>query len=358
MGRGPEDLNQPVKNELSNYFFPAGNSGFDFALRTKIIFGEGTVSRLPGEIKQMCGSKVLMVTSNGMPERPPVKEIFSCLDKAGLDYAIYSSAPPEPSADDVSKCRTFAEKTSPDFVVGVGGGSALDVAKKVATEIKLPKIMVPTTAGSGSEVTYNSVIKVDGRKKSFSDPSIAADVAIVDPNLLATLSPAGMVGPALDAMAHAVESYGSRKGNPITRALALDAYLRIKGNINRALSGDAEGRRNISLGSLMAGMALANTGTTLGHALANPLSNLGMPHGQALALILPYLLEINQFDAGYADTLKSFRRGYCVTTGIHWNIPEMAKEVAADERHLANNAREVTLQEITEAYTGIRNEAG
>jgi alcohol dehydrogenase class IV len=345
-----------VKNELSNYFFPAGNNGFDFTLRTKIIFGEGTVSRLPGEIKQLSGSKVLIVTSNGMPERPSVKEIFSCLNKAGMNYAIYSSAPPEPSADDVSKCRTFADKISPDCVVGLGGGSVLDVAKKVATEIKLPKIMIPTTAGSGSEVTYNSVIKVDGRKKSFSDPSIAADIAIVDPNLLTTLPATGMVSSALDAMSHAVESYGSRKANPIVRALALDAYLLIKGNIDRALSGDAEGRRNIAMGSLMAGMALANTGTTLGHALANPLSNQGMPHGQALALILPYLLELNRFDAGYADTLKSFRRRYCVIPGIPWNIPEMAKEVAADERHLANNAREVTLQEIAEIYTRIRNE--
>jgi alcohol dehydrogenase class IV len=81
-----------------------------------------------------------------------------------------------------------------------------------------------------------------------------------------------------------------------------------------------------------------------------------MPHGQALALVLPYLLELNRFDAGYADTLKSFRRRYCVIPGIPWNIPEMAKEVAADERHLANNAREVTLREIVDVYTGIRNE--
>jgi alcohol dehydrogenase class IV len=244
-----------MKNEVSNYFFPIYNNTFDFTLRTKIIFGVGTSSRLPDEIKQLRGSKVLIVTSNGMPERPTVKEIFDGLNKAGMNYAIYSSAPPEPSSDDVSECRTFADKISPDCVVGLGGGSVLDVAKKIATELKLPKIMIPTTAGSGSEVTYNSVIKVDGRKKSFSDPGIAADVAIVDPNLLTTLSATGMVSSALDAMAHAVESYGSRKANPIVRALALDAYLLIKGNIDRALSGDAEGRRNIALGSLMAGMA-------------------------------------------------------------------------------------------------------
>ena len=100
-----------------------------------------------------------------------------------------------------------------------------------------------------------------------------------------------MVSSAMDAMAHAVESYGSRKGNSIVRALALEAYLLIKNNIGRALSGDAEGRRNIAMGSLMAGMALITTGTTLGHALANPLSNLGISHGQSLAIVLPLFIK-------------------------------------------------------------------
>ena len=177
-----------MKNEISNYFFPGGAGSFDFRLPTKIIFGEGTVRRLGGEIKQLGGSKVLIVTSNGMPERQSMKDILSCLDQAGINYKIFSSAPPEPSVDDVDMCLKFANKINPDFVVGLGGGSAMDVAKKIAMEIAVPKIMIPTTAGSGSEVTHNSVLKVDGRKKCFSDIKLAADVAIVDPNLLITLS--------------------------------------------------------------------------------------------------------------------------------------------------------------------------
>lgn len=346
-----------MKNEISDYFHPACNTSFDFTLRTRIIFGEGTISRLAGEVQQLGKRKVLIVTSKNMPERQAMKEITSNLNQFGIDFQIFPSAPAEPSLDDVNTCLKFATELNPDLVVGLGGGSVMDVAKKIGTEMMVPKIMMPTTAGSGSEVTYNLVIKVDGRKKSFSDPKIAAEIAIVDPHLLATLSPAATVCPAMDAMAHAVESYGSRKGNNIVRALALEAYLLIKKNINSALSGEAEGRRNISLGSLMAGMALANIGTTLGHALANPMSNQGMPHGQALALVLPYLLELNKFDAGYAKELKAFRIKYCAAPGTDWNIPEMAAEVAADERHLSNNARSVTLQQITDVYTAIRNES-
>ena len=346
-----------MKNANSDYFFPGGAGNFDFQLPTKIIFGEGSVRRLSSEIKQHGGSKVLIVTSNGMPERQALKDILSDLDRSGITIAVFSSAPPEPSVGDVDSCLRFANQANPNLVVGIGGGSAMDVAKKTALEMGLPKIMIATTAGSGSEVTYNSVLMVDGRKKSFSDLKLAADVAIVDPDLLTTMPASSMVCSAMDAMAHAVESYGARKGNNITRALALEAYLLTRDNIGRALSGDAEGRRNIAMGSLMAGMALTGTGTTLGHALAYPLSNRGTTHGQSLAIVLPYLLKINLFDAGHADELKSFRQKYCRIPEIAWDIPKMAAEVAADERHLANNPREVTLQEIIDVYTGMRNEA-
>jgi len=346
-----------MKDCLSKYFFQSGAGSFDFVLTTKIVFGEETVNRLGGEIKWLGGSKVLFITSKSMPERRVMKDIISALDKVAIASTIYSSTPPEPTMDDVNTCLKFASETKPDLIVGLGGGSAMDVAKKVAAEIAVPKIMVPTTAGSGSEVTLNSVIKVDGKKISFPDIKHAADIAIVDPDLLTTMHAGGMVSSAMDAMSHAVESYGSRKGNDITRALALEAYLLLKNNIGHALAGKAEGRRNIAMGSLMAGMALSNTGTTLGHALANPLSNKGISHGLALALVLPYLLKLNWFDAGYADELKAFRQRYCSIPEIHWDISEMAEEVAADERHLSNNPTKVTLQNITDVYTGIRNES-
>jgi alcohol dehydrogenase class IV len=342
--------------DTSNYFFPGGTNNFDFQMPTKIVFGEGTVRRLGGETKRLGGSRALIVTSSGMSQRQVVKDILSDLGRAGITATIYSSAPPEPSVEDIDKSLKFANTLKPDIVIGLGGGSAMDVAKKTAAEIGVPKIMIATTAGSGSEVTHNSVLKVDGRKKSFNDIKLAADVAIVDPDLLTTMSATGMVSSALDAMAHAVESYGARKGNSMVRALALEAYLLSRDNIRRALSGDAEGRRSIAMGSLMAGMALISTGTTLGHALAYPLSDRGISHGLSLAIVLPYLLKINRFDAGYADELKSFRQKYCVIPEIDWNVKEMAAEVAADERHLANNPREVTLQEIADIYTEIRNE--
>ncbi len=342
--------------DSSKYFYATGAGGFDFQLSTKIIFGEGTVRRLSSEVKGRGRSRVLIVTSRGMSERQSLKDILADLGEAGMTVNIFSSTPPEPSVEDVNKCLEFAKRVKPDLVVGIGGGSAMDVAKKTALEIGAPKIMIPTTAGSGSEVTYNSVLMVEGRKKSFSDIKLAADLAIVDPDLLATMPASVMVCSAMDAMAHAVESYGARKGNSITRALSLEAYLLSRDNISHALSGDAAGRRNTAMGSLMAGMALTGTGTTLGHALAYPLSNRGMTHGQSLAVVLPYLLQINRFDAEHADELKSFRRKYCSLPEIARDIPTMAAEVAADERHLSNNPVEVTLQEIINVYTGMQKE--
>ena len=346
----------PERKERAKYFHLPGGCGFDFALRTRVIFGEGALSRLGDEIKGLGARKVLIVTSKSMPDREPVRAALAALDPAGIHYVLFSSVPPEPTLEDVNACREFARGSGPDLMVGFGGGSAMDVAKIVAAELKLPRIMVPTTAGSGSEVTCNSVIMVEGRKKSFSDPRLAADVALVDPDLLATLPAAGLVPPAMDAMSHAMESYGSKKANEIVRAIALEGYLLIKSGIKSAVMGNAGSRRDISLGSLMAGMALSNTGTTLGHALANSLSKYGMPHGQALALILPYLMKVNRFDAGYAAQIKSLRLKYCTFPVIAWNIPEMAAEVAADDRHLNNNPRPVTLEEITRIYEGIRRE--
>jgi len=344
-------------NNSHKYFYATAAAGFDFQISTKIIFGEGSVRRLSNEAKQRGRSKVLIVTSKGMPERPSLKGILSDLADAGMTVKVFASVSPEPSVEDIDKCVEFANRVEPDLVVGIGGGSAMDVAKKTALEIGLPKIMIPTTAGSGSEVTYNSVLMVEGRKKSFSDIKLAADLAIVDPDLLTTMPASVMVCSAMDAMAHAVESYGARKGNNITRALALEAYLLSRDNISRALSAEAEGRRNIAMGSLMAGMALTGTGTTLGHALAYPLSNRGMTHGQSLAVVLPYLLKTNLFDADHADELKSCRRMHCAIPEIAWDISTMAAEVAADERHLANNPVNVTLQEIIDVYTDIQKES-
>jgi alcohol dehydrogenase class IV len=341
----------------TEYYFEPCSAAFEFSLRTRIVFGEGTLNRLSAEIKQLGGDNVVIITSQGMAGRQALKDSVSSLIKGGISFRVYSSAPPDPSIRDLDSCLKFLQQVKPGVVVGLGGGSAMDVAKKVAAELTVPKIMVPTTAGSGSEVTRNSVFKVDGHKKSYSDLKIAADVAIVDPDLLQTMPAATMVSSAMDAMAHAVESYGSRKGNGIVRAIALEAYLLIKNYVSAALEGTADGRRNVALGSLMAGMSIANTGTTLGHALANPLSSLGVPHGRALALVLPYLLKINRFDAGYAAELELFRRKNCAVPQIAWDIPGMAAEVAADERHLAANPVKVTLQQVIDIYSGIREES-
>ena len=119
----------------SSYFFQPGAGSFDFALPTRIIFGEGTVGRLASEVKKLGGSRVLVITSAGMPGRQSFKELISTLQQAGIEYGVFTAITPDPSIEDVEACLKAAKSIKPDCVAGFGGGSALDVAKKVAMKI-------------------------------------------------------------------------------------------------------------------------------------------------------------------------------------------------------------------------------
>jgi alcohol dehydrogenase class IV len=217
--------------------------------------------------------------------------------------------------------------------------------------------MVPTTAGTGSEVTHESVLKVDGKKRAFVEAGLTADVAIVDPNLCNTMSKRLTASSGMDALAHAVECYESRKSNPIAKTLALEAYNLIKDNLMQAVKGDTQAMVNLSLGSMMAGMAFGNSGTTLGHALSYPLSNRGVPHGEAVAMVLPYALEFNGSDLAFAKKLRKFVRTIELQWDARWDANEMAAEVMEDKRHLGNNPVEVTFEDILGIFEKMKNES-
>jgi alcohol dehydrogenase class IV len=232
----------------------------------------------------------------------------------------------------------------------------MDVAKKAAADLSLPKMMVPTTAGTGSEVTHESVLKVDGRKKAFVDPKLTPDVAIVDPDLSRTMSKRVAASSGMDALAHAVECCESRRSNPLSRTLAQAAYDLIKENLQQAVAGDGGAMDSLSLGSLMAGMAFANAGTTLGHALSYPLSNRGVPHGEAVAMVLPHALEFNRSDFALAERLRELVIVIEPAWDPGWDIKEMAGEVMADERHLSNNRVQVTFGDVLGMFEKMRRE--
>jgi alcohol dehydrogenase class IV len=330
---------------------------FSFVLPQKVIFGKGSIELTGEEAKRLGGRTVLIVTSPGMVHRPHLKQAADSLKKHKLRYDVFSEVTPEPPIEDAYRCVAFAREKGLDLLVGLGGGSVMDVAKKAAADLSLPKIMVPTTAGTGSEVTHESVLKVDGKKRAFVEAGLTADVAIVDPNLCNTMSKRLTASSGMDALAHAVECYESRKSNPIAKTLALEAYNLIKDNLMQAVKGDTQAMVNLSLGSMMAGMAFGNSGTTLGHALSYPLSNRGVPHGEAVAMVLPYALEFNSSDLAFAKKLRKFVRTIELQWDARWDANEMAAEVMEDKRHLGNNPVEVTFEDVLGIFEKMKNES-
>lgn len=321
---------------------------FELILPQQIIFGKGTIKRVAEQVNELGGKRILIITSKGMQDREGLKYI-TC----EVGSIIYSKVEPDPSSETVIKCAEFARKEKADLVVGFGGGSVMDVAKKVATDLGLPKIMIPTTAGSGSEVTHEVVFKVDGKKQGFTDKKLVANVAIVDPNLLKTLPQRKMIASAFDALSHSIESYQSKRGNDLTRALSYRAYEIIVKILHLGINSIQNNRVHLSDGSLLAGIAFGNSGTTLCHALSYPLSNKGIPHGEAVAIMLPYSIEFNGCGLGknLANGLKMIARDFRFEAVFGSDtIEEMAKEVMEDERHLSNNPVEVKFEDVAIIY--------
>ena len=252
---------------------------FTFILPRNIIFGCNSLEQVSKELEGLGGERALVVTSNGMIRRDGFIKLTNILKDASLSLFVFNKINPEPSIDEAEECLEFARGNMCDLVIGVGGGSVLDVAKKVGMDLGKLKLMLPTTAGTGSEVTHESVLKVNGKKKAFVDKGLTPDIVIVDPNLTMTMPPRLTAISGIDALAHAIECYDCKRNNPLVRALAFEAYAIIKNNLRKAVADDIEARINMALGSLMAGMAFGNSGTALCHALSYPLSNEVIPHG-------------------------------------------------------------------------------
>jgi len=214
--------------------------------------------------------------------------------------------------------------------------------------------MIPTTADTGSEVTCESVLKVEGKKRAFVDERLTADVAIVDPSLMMTTSTRHISSSGMDALAHAIESYQCKKSNELTKSLARRAYLLIKENMHAC---DKKAISNMALASLMAGMAFGNSGTTLCHALTYPLSNKGIPHGEAIAIMLPHALEFNNFDKKVISEIRKIVRDVGLPTSFKGDVHAMAAIVIKDERHLSNNPKKVTFEDVASIYRKVVEDA-
>lgn len=279
---------------------------------THVSFGPGAVSSVPEAASD--GSRALVICSPSMRRLRIADRI---MDDIGADSSVlFDEAAPYPTPELVDRVVELCNSDECDIVVAVGGGSTLDLGKSVAALAParvqtrdyltgdrslvgsgLPFIAVPTTAGTGSEVTPWATIwdKEAGRKHSLEHLTMFPDYAVVDPELTMSLSSSLTASSGMDALTQAVEAYWSKRSQPISDLYALGAIRRIMGNLADACqSGSPEARTAMAEGSLMSGLAFSNTKTTICHSLSYPMTALyGVSHGQAVSVTLPAFLLWN-----------------------------------------------------------------
>ncbi len=288
-----------------------------FPVPTDIHFGLGILRTLPERIRALGGSRPLLVTDPGVRAAGVLDEVTRVLEQAGIDCAVCDRVKPDSGSALIDETVVEAKSGAADLVIGLGGGSSLDTAKAVAALLTnpgsaldyvglhrvrnrpLPMIAIPTTAGTGSEVTLWSVFTDDTRsvKAAIGSILLYPAVALCDPELTVGLPPPLTAATGMDALAHAIECYTNNACQPISAALALRAIEFIGRHLRSAvLNGRSiEARYAMMLASSMAGIAMNPTRLGLAHALAMPLGSwdLRVPHGVVLALTLPPVMEFN-----------------------------------------------------------------
>ncbi|WP_180130632.1 iron-containing alcohol dehydrogenase [Acinetobacter sp. YH12072] len=381
---------------------------FQFQTVPNIIAGLGTIQELSSILKQGRYQRVLLVTDPGMLQHQLHLPILEIIEDAGLDYAIYSDVQADPPEHVVLEAADFAKQENVDIVIGFGGGSSMDVAKLIAilshpaqhqslsdlygvnqaTGPRLPLILVPTTAGTGSEVTPISIVTTgEITKTGIVAPILFADTAILDATFTQNLPPLITAATGIDAMVHAIEAYTSKiKKNPYSDMLAKHALKLLNANLQRVLDDgqDLDARQNMLVGSMLAGQAFANAPVGAVHALAYPLGgHFHISHGHSNALVLTEVMKFNTPDAkslyaelmcwldpqskgchdGLTDLFIDHFNNHLVKSGLtlklkQLGIPEhmlmiMAEDAMKQSRLLQNNPRELTLEDAYNIYQAI-----
>ena len=274
----------------------------------------------------------LLITSKGAKSR-------GWLDYLNLlDYHLFDSVEPNPSMNTIDKILSeFNQNFS--SIIGLGGGSSLDVAKYVGFKLKKPKILIPTTFGSGSEVTRIAVLKLDGKKTSFHDDGMIADVSIVDPFFIRD-SPMNIIkNSAIDACAQCTEAFDSKLANPYTKFLCEKAF----GILEKSLL--EETYDNLAYGALISGLGFGNASTTLGHALSYVFSNEGISHGHALAFTTTLAHKFNN-SIFYERFLNLVKLLDFDNISLNGDLDEASDLILTDHKHIDNNPLPVSKSNI------------
>lgn len=300
---------------------------FAFDSTRSIVFGAGSARRIDSVAAGRIGARCLFVTDPGLHEIGLCAPALDALERAGIAVTVFASVQPDPRLEILMAATEAGRRAGVDSVIGFGGGSSLDVAKLAALLLgsgealdaawgvgnakgpRLPLVLVPTTAGTGSEVTPVSIITVgEAEKRGVSSAVILPDLAILDPELTLRLPAATTAATGVDAMVHAIEAYASmnENNNPVSRLLAREALRLLGTHIETAVydGGNLDARGAMLLGSMLAGQAFANAPVAAVHALAYPIGGtFHVPHGLSNALVLPHVLRFNASEAAatYAE---------------------------------------------------------
>ena len=300
----------------------------------KIIFGENSVREF--KFPEKC----LIITSKGAKSR-------GWLDYSGLtNQLIFDSIESNPSIETTTEIISKFQNSDFTHIIGIGGGSSMDVAKYCAYKMNKLKIMIPTTFGSGSEVTRIAVLKVDGKKKSFHHDKIFADIAIVDSYFIKNSSDEIIKNSVIDACAQATEAYDSKLANKYTKLLCENAFNILEDAILNKIY------EKLPLGSLICGLGFGNSSTTLGHALSYVYSNEGYSHGHALAHTTQIAHKFNnsKFDKRFKQIVKVLEFS---PIKICTPLDKAAELILNDKKHLDNNPKLISKNEIIELLKNI-----
>lgn len=364
----------------------------------EIVCRPGALGDLPARLRRLECSRPLVITDPGVRAAGLVDRLVQVLQDAGLPHALFAEVEADPPSRVVEAAVAFGRDHHVDGVIGFGGGSSLDVAKVAALLLRspqplasifgngkavgsrLPLIQIPTTAGTGSEVTPTSVISVGAfDKRGVISRTLICDDALLDPELTVGLPASVTAATGMDALTHAIEALTTRHlRNAISDALALKAIALIGRHIHRAVTDgrDLEARTAMMEGATMAGMAFANAPVGAVHALAHPLgdSRFKVPHGLANALLLPHVIRFNMPDAELEYAQVSRALGWdgdardlparlidlnarlnlpanLRTIGIAaTDLPILVEEGMKVDRLLANNVRPVTIEDARAVF--------
>ena len=373
----------------------------------RIVAGPDSIEQIADIVKDYGASRVLIISDKGVAGAGLIERPKALLEAADITVTVLDDTPPEPEVEQANTIFSAAKNSRCDMVVGIGGGSAMDVAKLIAVLLNndvtlrellnkapiprrgLPTLMIPTTAGTGSETTPNSIVLVpeDELKVGIVSPKLMPDCVILDPKMTLGLPPAITASTGMDALCHAIECYTSKKGNPFSEMIALKAISLISRSIRKAFNTgtDIDARHDMLLGAMYGGMCIATSSTTAVHALAYPLGGkYRIAHGVSNAILLPFVMRFNAvgneakfcdvavamgLDVDPADSkaatekfieaIFELNRDLQIPSDLkRWNITEadldtLVEGAAKVTRLLDNNPRPMDKDDIRAIYTQL-----